>query len=238
MTGRIVLVVTVMAVSLLGSPSLAENELRAPQVNVSSDRLQSFFDGIGSTVRVETQQRAQQTGPLPIQQPGDPTSFDVNLQLLDHYPVGTVLGVYNASEASPTLMPVFPAEATPGWLAILSFRRSPQRLVVHLLDENTLLLRNTTFLGADPTNFSFYLQTPNGTFFMQDARNPGGSPQMLLFTDEGGPYWTDSWLCWEDQSVGAGSDQDYDDAVIVTECSNCFAAVERSTWGAVKQRFR
>lgn len=231
------LVVHALAWLLLLAPSgAAGGVLRSPQVPVLTGRLQSYLDGLGESIQVNTDQLAAQTGPLRTAL--SVNNFTLNLTLGGNYAGGDSIGVYNAGDASPTLMRVFPAQATIGWFAVLAFEPSPQRLLVALFDANVSFVSATTYLGVDPTDFGFYLQGPNGTFFMQDARNPNDAPQMLAFTGTGIDANMDL-LCWEDAQVGAGSDQDFDDVVLVEECTNCMPdPVMKSTWGALKQRFR
>jgi hypothetical protein len=205
-------------------------------VVVLTHRLQSYLDSLGESIRVDTDQLATQTGPL--QPSSNLFTFTLTVLLGGNYAGGDSIGAYNAGDASPNLMRVFPAQATIGWFAVLAFRPSPHRLVVSLFDSNNVFQGTTTYLGADPTNFGFYLQGPSGTLFMQDARNPNGAPQMLSF-DGTGNYFGSDWLCWEDQPVGAGSDRDFADVVLLEQCTFCVPdPVKKSTWGALKQRFR
>ncbi len=220
----------------LGPARAALAALRTPQVPVLTNRLQSYLDSRGESIQVETDQLAQQSSPFQTSSPL--SSFTLNLSLGGNYAGGDSIGIYNEGEASPSLMRVLPAESRVGWLAVLQFLPSPARLIVGLFDSNNVLQGSTTYPGAVPTNFGFYLQGPGGTFFMQDARNPSGAAQMLLYAGTGANS-LGAWLCWEAQPVGAGSDQDYDDAVLFEECVFCQGdPVRTSTWGAIKQRYR
>jgi hypothetical protein len=210
--------------------------LRAPQVPVLTNRLQSYFDGLGESIDVETDQLAAQSEPLWTVFSSLTVTIAVTLRG-DFAGVDSI-GVYSPGVASPSLMRVFPAESRAGWFAVLSFDPSPARLMVTLFDSNLSLQGTTTYPGVAATNFGFYMQGPRGTFFMQDARNPNAAPQMLLFGGTG-PDTGSWWLCWEGQPVGAGSDQDYFDAVLLEQCITCAPdPVRTSTWGAVKQRYR
>ena len=77
---------------------------------------------------------------------------------------------------------------------------------------------------------------PAGFSYTQDARNIGANPQALTFPGTGinSGSW---WLCFEDISLGGGSDQDYDDCVLFLESVNP-TPVNKTTWGSLKARFR
>jgi hypothetical protein len=206
--------------------------LRDPQVPVASPRLQNLFNSLGESINVLTDQQATQIGPL--QQEFAP--FELSMELVGDDAGGNSLGVYNAGEVSPALMVVFPAQAATGWFTIVSFHAAPPRLVVSLFDANALFQGATTYLGADPTRFGFYLQGPSGIRYMEDARNPGAVPQMLLYAATG-PNLGGMWMCWEDQPAGAGSSPDYADVVFFEECL-CGDPAKQTSWGALKLRFR
>ncbi len=229
----VVLVVHGLALllALLTAPAASAYALRDPQVPVMTNRLQSFLDGVGESIRVDTDQLDAQS--LAVT---DPPSCMMYLELAVD-PVGVdSIGVYNASEPSPRRMCVFPEEASAGWFAVLTFRSAPERLEVFVFDQVSNLRGIVTYLGADRSNFGFWMQGPGRTFSSQDHRNPGGAAQMLVFGGSGFRLG-DEWLCLEAQPVGAGSDQDFDDGVIIV-AETCGDAVRPSTWGALKRRFR
>jgi len=146
-------------------------------------------------------------------------------------------GLYNALNPTPPLYVVFPGAATAGWFATLSFRTAPTRVVVNLFDATATLVSINVYLGIDPNSFGFYeLSLLTGqVLYSQDGRNPGLAAQMLAYQGTGintGEWW----LCFEDTPL-AGSDQDYDDAVMVLESVNPLATVP-ATIGGVKALYR
>jgi hypothetical protein len=144
-------------------------------------------------------------------------------------------GMYNCSPAAPPLYQVFPGAAADGWFAVASFRTAPIRVVVNLFDNNAVIQGTTTYLGADKNNFGFYLQGPDGTFYSQDARN-GGNAQAVTYAGTGTStgQW---WLCWEDESVAAGSDRDFEDMIIFLESVSKPVPTKGVTWGDLKSRY-
>jgi hypothetical protein len=110
-------------------------------------------------------------------------------------------------------------------------------VVVNLFDANAALQGTTTYLGIDKTDFGYYLQQGAGqVLYSQDARNAGGTAQMLTFAGTGlnSGSW---WLAMEDATVAQGSDRDFDDAVLFLESVNP-TPVHTTSWGALKARFR
>jgi hypothetical protein len=157
------------------------------------------------------------------------------------------IGLYNAGDPAPVLYQVFPGAASVGWFAIASFRSAPVRVTVSLFDAAVNLVGTITYLGADKNNFGFYLQQSGSlVLYSQDARNPGALAQVLSYKGTGFNFgsW---WMCFEDATAAQGSDRDFDDAVLLVESISGSdispipsppVAVLRSSWGAVKARFR
>ena len=206
--------------------------LRVPQVTVNGGTLQGYLNGVGESINVSTDQNAVQTWTTTVS--GNST-FSLMIELTGNAASNTI-GIYNGTVAVPPLYPVFPGAATSGWFATASFRTSPVRVVINLFDDNGIPQGTNTFLGADRNNFGYYLSGPGGTFYTQDARNPGSVAQALTYAGTGinlGQWW----LCWEDQLVGGGSDQDYDDCVLFLE-SVTPTPTSRTSWGQLKARFR
>lgn len=216
---------------LAGGASAA---LRAPQVVVAGGTLQGYLNGQGESINVSTDQNAVQTWQTTV---SNNATFTLMIELAGNAAANTI-GIYNGSPAAPPLYQVFPGAATSGWFATCAFRSAPTRVVVNLFDSNAAFQGSTTYLAGPPdnTNFGYYLAGPGGTFYSQDARNPGGVAQALTYAGTGNNsgQW---WLCWEDLLVGGGSDQDYDDAVLFLESVNP-TPVSKTTWGALKVRFR
>jgi hypothetical protein len=146
------------------------------------------------------------------------------------------LGIYNGSAGPvPPLYLVFPGAASAGWFATASFRTGPIRVVINLFDANAVFQGTNSFLGADRNNFGYYLQGPGGLFYTQDARNAGSVAQALAYAGTGINFgqW---WLAWEDLAA-AGSDHDFNDAVLFLESVNP-TPTSRTSWGQLKARFR
>jgi hypothetical protein len=221
---------TVTTVRAMPSPA----PLRSPQVPVLTNHLESYLNSVGESIRVGFDQRVEQSFAASVFSCRPPYVWQLELC---KSPASTdSIGIYNAAEATPLMMRIFPAEASSGWFAVISFRTGPARLVVNLFEPSGNFLGTHVYLGVDQTNVALWLQGAAGPFYMQDSRNPGGVAQTLLFAGTGIDLG-DAWICMEDQAVGAGSDQDYADAILFIY-DVCPDPVRKSTWGAVKQRFR
>jgi hypothetical protein len=205
--------------------------LRSPQVAVSGGSLQGYLNGQGEAINVLTD---QVTAPRWTSTISNNSTFTIQVELAG-FAASNTYGLYNASAAVPPLYQLFPGAAAAGWFAVASFRALPTRVVVNLFDATAAFQGQNTYLGADKTDFGFYLQGPGGTFYSQDARNPGGDAQALTYAGTGSNQgsW---WLCWDDQSPPV-SDRDFDDAVLFLESVNP-TPVSKTTWGALKSRFR
>ena len=216
-------------------PRIASAALRHPQVPVLGTVLQSYLTSVGDVIDVNTDQvDIQRFAPSDLAKP----TYTVQIEL-SQKTAGVSVGVYNASDTSPVLYPLFPSESAPLWFCVASFRTAPARLVVSLFDANATSRGVTTHLGADKNDFAFYLSGPDGVFYTQDVRNPGGNAQWLTFHGTGirAGNW---WLAAEAASIaGGGSDQGFDDAVLFYELPPCFCSeVQRASWSALKSRFR
>lgn len=228
---RVSLVMAALAV-MAGSASAA---LRAPQVVLGNANLQAYLNSVGeAAINTNTQQQDIQTWTTTVS--GNST-FTMMMEFAGNAASNTI-GIYNGGDASPALIPMFPGAATSQWFATASFRTGPTRVVVNLFDNNGLLQGSNTFLGADRNNFGVYLNGPGGTFYTQDARNPGGLAQALTYAGTGSNTgsW---WLAFEDLPRNAGSDSDFDDAILFVESVNPgITAASTTTWGMLKSRFR
>lgn len=226
-----------MALLWLTAAATANAALRQPQVAVNGSGLQSLFDSAQELIDVHTDQ--QDAGLLRESPFGSPTlSFSIQVELVRTS--GVASGIYTGHESAPQLIRVFPDSALAGWFAVVSFRNNPTRVVVVLLDANSVVIGAVTTLGGDRLGIGMYVSGPNGTFYSQDERNPGGMPQVLCFAgtgiNSGG-----LWLCTEDQSLTAGADADFDDVVWYFENGGegpDVTPVQRTSWGALKARFR
>jgi len=216
-----------LALVLLSAP-LAHAALRSPQIPVSGTALQAFFTSHGQAINVSTDQIDLQAVSLPA---------DASIQLGAPF-VGAgseTQGIYNAAVAAPPLYQVFPGAASNGWIAVMSFRTAPIRVVVNLFDAGGALQGTNTYLGADRTNLGFYLQqpSPGGVLYSQDARNAGGA--RLLTFGSTGALAGGTWLAWE---TGAGPGGDFADSIWLIGYAFAPVPVLRSDWGTLKRRFR
>lgn len=228
-TRLFVLMLGLAASAALTSPARAV--LRSPQVAVLGGSLQAYLTSVGESINVNTDQDATQTWAHTSSQT---TSFTLQLEATPNANANN-FGMYDGSAVVPALDLLIAGAIIPQGFSTGTFLPGNQ-LKVNRFDDNAVPLGSQTFLGVNPNNFGFYLQTPNGTFYTQDARNPGGKAQALAFQGTGVNAGT-WWLCWDDQSVAAGSDQDYDDCVILMESVNP-TPVSSTSWGQLKARFR
>lgn len=224
-----------LALSLAVAPA-AHAALRTPQVPVLGGVLQSYLNSIGEGIAVNTDQQNLQHFQSTT---SNSTTFTIQVELAGAVAPATTIGFYNSSAATPTLYEVFPAGSGPGWFAVISFRTAPVRAVVNSFNESAAFLGSHVYLDADRHAFSFYLSSPDGVVYMEDARNPGGAAQFLAYAGTGinSGSW---WLAAEKTPVaGGGSDQDYYDAVLFNEASGCGCSpTTKSTWGTLKAFFR
>jgi hypothetical protein len=222
-----ILVALTALVAVAGSASAA---LRAVQVPIAGGSLQGYLNSQGESINVLTDQLDIQRWQATV---SNNSTFTLMIELAGNAP-NNFIGIYNAGEAAPALDTVFPGAAGAGWFAVVSFRTAPTRAIVNLQDANANNVSTNTYLGADKTDFGFYLQGPGGTFYTQDARNGGGDPQAVTFAGTGintGSWW----LAFEDTPY-AGSDHDFNDAVLFLESINP-TPVNKTTWGSLKARF-
>jgi len=210
----------------------ASAALRVPQIAVAGGSLQGYLNGVGEAINVNTDQNAVQTWQTTV---SNNATFTLMIELAGNAPANNI-GIYNGTPAAPPLYQVFPGAASAGWFATCSFRNAPVRVVVNLFDDNAAFQGQNTYLGADASNFGYYLDGPGGIFYTQDYRNPGGTVQALTYAGTGNNtgQW---WLCFEDLTESNGKDNDFEDAILFLE-SIAPTPVSKTTWGALKVRFR
>jgi hypothetical protein len=208
--------------------------LRSPQVPVLTGRLQTYFDIRGTRINVLTDQRDSPLYSVVLR--GCLSSADGYLSIrLSRDSVSTdSIGIYDPLQPASHRVRVFPAEARTGWGALLTFSSSPEQLLVVTFDDAFQLRSQTTTVGVSRTNFGFWTQGANGPFYSEDARNPGSNAQILMYSVA---PWASEWVCFEQQDTAGASDRDFDDSILSLEFQ-CPDAVTKSTWGAVKHRFR
>ena len=151
---------------------------------------------------------------------------------------GNSLGVYNAGDLAPSLFEIFPETAVAGQYAMASFRPLTGQLLVTLFNGDGTVESSTTYDGVTTNNFGYYIsRDPGGIGYSQDARNAGDSARMLVFkgTGDNAGNW---WMCFEDNNPDdPDDDRDFDDAVLFVESINP-TPVARTSWSALKSRFR
>ena len=227
------LFVAVAALAVSGSfAGVSSAALRVPQKAVLGGSLQAYLNGVGESINVLTQQDATQVW---THTTSTTTTFTIMVEQSPNANLN-IVGMYNASAGgAPPLYVLLPGALTPDAFATATFRPGGV-LEVSRFDANALPSSSQTYNGVDPTAFCFYIQGPNGTYYTQDYRNPGGNAQALSYQGTGGNAGT-WWLCFEETSVAAGSDQDFDDSVILMESVNPTPTLTTS-WGQLKARFR
>lgn len=219
------------AVALAVSPADAAFPLRVPQVTVNpgDGSLQSYFNGVGESITVATDQLDAQTWSTTIS--GNST-LTLMLEIAG-LATSNSIGVYNGNAVgAPVLYQVFPGAATPGWYATAHFGLGGS-LVVSLFDQNAVYQGQTSYAGVDKDNFGFYIQNGTGTYYSQDYRN-GGFAHVLTFAGTGVNFgsW---WQCFEDLP-NTGTDWDFNDAVLFVESINPVPAAQ-SSWGRIKSLY-
>ena len=218
----------VLSMALAGTASAA---LRVPQVAVLGGTLQGYLNGVGESINVLTDQEDTQAWTKTVSNTQTHTiQFQGTVNANQH-----ILGMYNSSAPAPPLYVLMS-----GGVGVLGFSTATfgagGQLTINRFDSNGNFLSSTVYAGADPNGFGFYLQGPNGTYFSQDARNPGGLAQALSYKGTGANAGT-WWICWEENSRAAGADNDFDDEVLLMESVNP-TPVNKTSWGQLKTRFR
>jgi hypothetical protein len=106
---------------------------------------------------------------------------------------------------------------------------------VTLFDNSAVFQSQTNYTGVSQTKFGFYIKGPNGTFYSQDARNPGGKAQVLTYAGTGTSTGT-WWECFEDSQYDSAI-SDFDDAILQLQSVNVTPTRAKS-WGGVKSDYR
>ena len=204
--------------------TFAQAALRSPQVSVTGTALQTFFTSQGQSINVSAAQQDLQSFTFPAF-----SSFDLHL----FGSSSTTFGGYNASAAVPPLYLLFPGAASAGWFTTAGFRDGPARVVLNMFDNNSAFVGTTTYLGADRLDFGFYDASVGGTFYTQDARNPGGLPNILVFSGTGSLAGS-TWFACE---TGAGPGGDFADTIMLLGFSTAPVPTTPTTWSRVKALF-
>ncbi len=207
-------------VATIAIASSAHAALRAPQVSILGGGLQAYLNSADGGINATS---------------SNTTGYTILLESTGGANTNA-LAMYNSTAGVPTLFSLVSGPIGQYGFTTATFKPGNQ-LTVNRFDENGAFLSTQTFNGVDQNGFSFALVTAGGTYYTQDARNPGGKAQAVSFKGTGGN--TGVWfLCFEDSQVqGGGSDQDFDDAVIAMESVNT-TPVSTTTWGQLKTRMR
>ncbi|MGD9773047.1 DUF4114 domain-containing protein [Diaphorobacter sp.] len=130
-------------------------------------------------------------------------------------------GIYDPYNTAARLQ-LFSGAASSGNQVAITVNSSNLFMAIDLT--NPGLLGMASFTSA---TFGYYLSGPGGTFFSQADLN-GGNEQMVSYRGDGDivafpnrlpSAWGPSsyLLAWEDASLSAGSDRDYNDMVVYVE---------------------
>jgi len=221
----------VFAVATSVSTAAAFNP-RVPQVAVGGASLQTYLTANDGGINVNTDQVDAQVWTSSVS--GNAT-FTLQIELAGNAAQNDI-GIYNAGgPVNPPLYLVFPGAATAGWFATCHFGPGGS-LIVLLYDQNAVFQGQNNYSGVNRNSFGFYLQGPGGTFYSQDARNAGGFAQALTYLGTGQNFG-DWWECFEDLAVAQGSDQDFDDAVLLLQ-SVAPTPTRPTSWGRLKSLYR
>lgn len=228
--------VPLLALLLMLSPQASAAQvygLRVPQIPVSGTGLQGYFGSMGESIDV---QQAQVDAQLMQMYLVTNSPYTIQLEVGLKEP-GVSLGLYDGSTLTESFVELFPAASGPGWFAIVSFRVAPSRIVVNLFDSNAALVSARTILGGNRQAIGFYVQGPDGVSYSQDARNPGGAAQVLLYRGTGINSGF-MWIAFEASARANGADGDFDDAVLFMDKNQFVGPVHRTSWANLKERFR
>ena len=229
-----------VGVALLATVVLASTAgaviLRSPQVPFQNGSLDGYLAANDGGINTLTDQLNAQY--FAINRSGV-ADFELMIKLGGNAAANTI-GVYNAFDASPTLYMLFPPTASSGYTVRCHFFANGT-LTVILYDPLDNNLGKTTYSGVAGNNFGFYISGPGGTFYSQDARNPGAAAQMLTYagTNAGGfGNVGDWWECFNDTQY-APNLSTFDSAVLLLQSVTPLAVpTQNKTWGSLKAAYR
>lgn len=226
--------VVLAATAAMTSPASAA--LRAPQVAVVGGNLQTLLTSVSPGINVATQQEDIQTWTC---------NASNNIQLTLMFEAGNdpgadnslnnAIGIFNDGEFNTPFL-IFPASAQPGWSASVTFFADD--LIVNLLNASHNPVSQTTQSIIKKDSFVYYDRNGGTTSFGRDFLH-GDQARVLVFAGTG--VNTGGWfLCFEDglEPENADEAQDFDDAIVFVHAVNPATPAVRSTWGALKSRFR
>lgn len=210
--------------------NLADTPLRAPQIRITPFPLDDVFQSLGQPIAPARDQRV-----VGLFDAGA-SSYSLVISAVRLRP-DAALYVYNGHDPQPTLTPLIPVGASEYWFCIVYFLTNPNRVRVDLFDDTATLLSRTTTLGIDRSGFGFTVVDSSGSAFTQDARNAGGLARALAFAV---PDYarTAGYLAFETRP-GPTPASDFVDAVFSLDATYPgIVSTNRTTWGALKARFR
>ena len=229
---RAVVTIGALAAAMVALPVMAQPR-RSPQVEVSGNSLQTVLTFIGQAIDVHKDQ-------LDVQRWSATAGSTIEFRpILGLGAADAHAGIYNAAVDAPFVqlyMISIPVQFA-GWYAVISVGASPSRFIVNWFDRQDSPRGMSTIYGVDLGNFAFYLQVHGVALFGQDARNPGGTPHLLVFAGTGARAggW---WLCWEEAPYGGDAAQNNYDDVVVFVSSLAVTPARATSWGEIKTRFR
>jgi hypothetical protein len=231
-----VLGVALLAAVVLASTASAAMLPRSPQVVFQNGSLQGYLNANDGGINTATDQLNGQYFSSNV---GGVAEFELMIELSGNAAFN-IIGVYNANDVTPTLLPLFPASATGGYSARCQFF-SDGTLKVTLFDPLGGVLGQTTYAGVTRSAFGFYIQGPGGTFYSQDYRNASAAPQALTYagTDAGGfGNIGDWWECFNDTPY-ASNLSTFDSAVLLLQSVTPRPVPTLSkSWGSLKATYR
>jgi len=225
------LILLVASVAIATLASSAHAAFRVPQVPVLGGTLQAYLNVADGGINVLTDQDDTQAWTKTV---SNTTTYTIQLQNSANA-ASHSFWMYNSTDAVPTLRLILNGTAGILGFSTATFQAGGN-LTVNRFDSLGNFLSSTVYAGVDPNGFAFALTGPLGTWYTQDFRNAGGLAQALAYRGTG-PNTGTWWLCWEESSVAAGSDQDFDDLVLLMESVNP-TPVSTTSWGQLKARFR
>jgi len=230
--GRILTCLTFAVTMSLPVSSIAA--LRVPQVPIAGTGLQDFLDAQGESIRADQDQQTADSISAPACYDG--RGFSMQVELMAKVP-GVSLGVYDVSDPTWPSVEVFPTGARQGWFAVVVYRLDPIRVEVILFDEAANLLARFTTPGGNRHAIGFFVDSPAGRGWSEDAKNRGGEPRFLWYAGTGinSGCW---WIAAEDTPRADGGDGDFDDVILFVDQVGCGDPVQRATWSGLKARFR
>ncbi len=129
------------------------------------------------------------------------------------------IGIFNADGE---LLPIFEGTSTGPTQAQISFLANGDVVIGGFGDG--VQVGTTTGFG---NKFGFYVTGPGGTFFTDDAKNPGGDPQVLVYQGnnetikipkfKSGKFSSNEFIFAFEDLEYAGSDKDFNDFVFLVE---------------------